>query len=205
MLLHWLAYSANLTTKHQTKAFSLKSIWLLPWFLLTLGPQLSCWNIFYLVTFLYILCIGNFVPLLTTINCPNCAINNTIMWRNHFVSSFNRTYQTVHDNFTILNNYANHVDINNYLKHKTNSSKKYYMKLNAFHCQWYYTKYTLIVLKRLQQDFYFHLQFIQKYMSTLMSTSLRLRCMRRMQFPTGTLREIASAPQARCQLTICYM
>jgi hypothetical protein len=41
------------------------------------------------------------------------------------------------------------------------------MKLNAFHCD-VNTKSTIIVLKRLQQDFYFHLQLIQKYMSTLM-------------------------------------
>ena len=39
------------------------------------------------------------------------------------------------------------------------------MKLNAFHCD-INTKSTFIVLKRLQQDF--HLQLIQKYMSTLM-------------------------------------
>jgi hypothetical protein len=64
----------------------------LPWFLLTLGPQSSCWNIFYLVTFLHILCraiLSCFWQPWTA--CPNCSINNTIIRRNHFVSSFNRT------------------------------------------------------------------------------------------------------------------
>ena len=40
------------------------------------------------------------------------------------------------------------------------------MKLDAFHCD-INTRSTFIVLKRLQQDFCFHLQLIQKYMSTL--------------------------------------
>jgi hypothetical protein len=50
------------------------------------------------------------------------------------------------------------------------------MKLNAFHCD-INTKSTFLELKRIKdynlQYFYFHLQLIQKYMSTLMFSMYR--------------------------------